>query len=131
MKKEQIKEIIFFLIFLYEEFFIVPAKKILSFLKGKLVYNKVLNFFSRNFFLLVIFIILTGIIAETNAFIGSFLILKGHVILGVFFYLLKLLMLIPVIDLFKRNKKIILKIKIFKILYFYYIKFEHLPIFKK
>ena len=81
--------------------------------------------------MLIIFIILTGIIAEINAFIGSFLILKGDVILGVFFYLLKLLMLIPVIDLFKRNKKIILKIKIFKILYFYYIKFEHLPIFQK
>ena len=132
MKKvKQIEKIVLFLIFFYEEFFVVPAKKILSFFKKILIYNKILDFFSKNFLLLIIFIVLIGFIAEINAFIGSFLILKKNFVLGIFFYSLKLLMLIPVIDLFKRNKKKILRIKVFKFLYFYYINFKHLPIFRK
>ena len=129
--KQIIKNILLFILFLYEELFIIPAKKILNYFRRISLYDKIIKLVSYNLITLIFFLFFLGFIAETSAMIGGFFLVKKHFILGISFYMIKIILLVPIVDVFKYNKKRLLKIKLIRILYFYYIKFENLKFFRK
>ena len=131
-KKLNIFEFILFtIIYLYEELFLIPAKKFLKIIKKIDIYNKILKFFSRNLILNFAFIIIMLIIAETSAIAAGYFFVHKYLFLGILFYSIKVLLFIPIVDLFKKNKKNLLKIKVIKIFYYYFLLFKRLPIFYK
>ncbi len=83
---------------------------------------------SNDFILLFSFVFIV-VLAETLATIGVFLAAKGFIVLGIFFYILKIIVYIPSIDIFKRNKERLLKYKIIQIGLFIYEKIENNPLF--
>ena len=83
---------------------------------------------SNDFVLLFSFVFIV-VLAESFATIGVFLIAKGFIILGIIFYVLKIIIYIPSIDIFKRNKERLLKYKIIQIGAFLYEKIENNPLF--
>ena len=83
---------------------------------------------SNDFILLFSFVFIV-FLAETSATIGVFLAAKGFVILGIIFYILKIIIYIPSIDIFKRNKNRLLKYKIIQFGVFLYEKIEKNPLF--
>ena len=129
--KEHLKTLIAFILYLYEELFLIPAKKLLKQIKKIVFYDKIIDFFAQNIYLNLLFILIVVGLAETSAITAGFFIVKGFVFIGVLFYLLKVILLIPVIDLFNRNKEELLKFKVIKVSYYYYLKFKRLEIWKK
>ncbi len=85
---------------------------------------------SNDFILLFSFVFIV-ILAETSATVGVFLFAKGFLISGIFFYILKIVIYIPSIDIFKRNKERLLKYKIIRFGAFLYEKIEKNPLFLK
>ncbi|GAX88280.1 conserved hypothetical protein [Lebetimonas natsushimae] len=69
------------------------------------------------------------ILAETSATFGVFLTAKGHIILGGLFYIFKIIIYIPSVDIFRRNKNRLMKYKIIQFGYFLYEKIEKNPVF--
>jgi uncharacterized membrane protein (DUF485 family) len=69
------------------------------------------------------------ILAETSATIGVFLAAKGFVITGSLFYILKIIIYIPSVDIFRRNQNRLMKYKIIQFGYFLYEKIEKNPLF--
>ena len=129
--KERIETIIVFLLYLYEELFLTPAKKLLKQIKKIIFYDKIIDFFAQNIYLNLLFVVFVAVLAESSATIASLFIIKGFIFIGILFYLVKVILFIPVIDLFNRNKKELLKFNIIRIPYYYYIKFKRLEIWKK
>ena len=70
--------------------------------------------------LLSSFLIIAGI-AETSATFAVFLSVRGFVKLGIFFYILKIVIYIPTVDIFKHNKKRLLKYRIIRTFYYWYL----------
>ncbi len=85
---------------------------------------------SNDFILLFSFVCIV-ILAETSATIGVFLAARGYVITGAVFYILKIIIYIPSIDIFRRNKKRLIKYKIIQIGLFIYEKIEKNPLFSE
>ena len=83
---------------------------------------------SNDFILLFSFVFIV-FLAETSATIGVFLAAKGFVVLGIIFYVLKIIIYIPSIDIFSRNKERLLKYKIIQFGVFLYEKIEKNPLF--
>ena len=134
MKIIQIKKILeylfFFLYFIFEEVVIKSAKKLLSFIKSFHFYEKIMRFVEEgNDFILLFSFVFIVAIAEISSTIGLFLIAKGFIVLGIIFYVLKIIIYIPSIDIFKRNKERLLKYKIIQIGVFLYEKIENNPLF--
>jgi len=82
-----------------------------------------------NDFILLFSFVFIVVMAEISASIGVFLAAKGYVLAGVVFYVLKIIIYIPSIDIFRRNKKRLLKYKIIQIGAFLYEKIENNPLF--
>ena len=83
---------------------------------------------SNDFILLVSFVSIV-FLAETSATIGVFFAAKGYMIIGTLFYILKIIIYIPSIDIFRRNKERLLKYKIIQFGVFLYKKIEKNPLF--
>jgi len=131
MLKEKLKLILAFSLFVYEEFFLVPAKKLLNKFKQVVFYDKIIDFFSKSIYLNFTFILVIGTLAESSALFAGYLIAHKLFVVGVLFYLLKIILFVPVIDLFKRNKTELLKFKIIRVPYYYYLLFKRLEIWQK
>ena len=132
--KQQIKKFLeylfFFLYFIFEEIVIKSAKRLLSFIKSFHFYEKIMRFVEEgNDFILLFSFVFIVVMAEISASIGVFLAAKGYVLTGMAFYVLKIIIYIPSIDIFKRNKERLLKYKIIQIGAFLYEKIENNPLF--
>ena len=125
-----IKYVFLFILFLYEELFLIPATKILNKIKTKINYQKIIEAISQNYFTMLLFLVISLILAEISAILAGFLIIKGYWIGGLL-YIVKILIFVPLVDIFKHNKKKLLKIKIIKTLYYYYLLFLRLDFIKK
>jgi hypothetical protein len=64
---------------------------------------------------------LIATIADICATFAIFLVAKGFVALGILFYILKIIIYIPAVDIFKRNKKRLLKYKIIRVVFYWYL----------
>jgi len=134
LKIKQIKKFLeylfFFLYFIFEEIVIKSAKKLLLFIKSFDLYEKIMLYIqeSNDFILLFSFVFIV-LLAEISSTLGLFLLAKGFLISGIFFYILKIVIYIPSIDIFKRNKNRLLKYKIIQIGLFIYEKIEKNPLF--
>ncbi len=117
-----IKYILFIIYFIFEEFVIKMAKRLLVFIRKFDIYEKFTNYINRSndFILLGSFLLIAGI-AEASATFAVFLSVKGFVKLGIFFYILKIVIYIPTVDIFKHNKKRLLKYRIIKTIYYWYL----------
>jgi len=117
-----IKYILFIIYFIFEEFVIKMAKRLLTFIRQFDIYGKFIDFINRSndLILLSSFLFIAGI-AETSATFAVFLSVRGFVKLGIFFYILKIIIYIPTVDIFKHNKKRLLKYRIIKTLYYWYL----------
>jgi hypothetical protein len=117
-----IKYILFIIYFIFEEFVIKVAKRLLAFIRKFKIYDKFIDLISQSndFFLLASFIILAGV-AESSATFAVFLTAKGFVVLGILFYIVKIIIFIPAIDIFKHNKKRLLKYTVIRTLYYWYL----------
>ncbi len=136
MKIKQIKKFLeylfFFFYFLFEEIVIKSAKKLLAFIKSFDLYEKIMLYIQKsNDFILLFSFIFIVLLAEISSTFGLFLLAKGLLIPGIFFYILKIVIYIPSIDIFKRNKDRLLKYKIIQFGVFLYEKIEQNPIFLK
>ena len=134
MKIKQIKKFLeyffFFLYFIFEEVVIKSAKRLLYFIKSFHFYEKIMSFIEEgNDFILLFSFVFIVVLAESFATIGVFLLAKGFIVLGIVFYVLKIIIYIPSIDIFRRNKERLLKYKIIQIGAFLYEKIENNPIF--
>jgi len=127
--KELLKKMLIFLFILYEEIFLYPAKKLLKLVSKYINYEKWIFRISQNFFYSLIFIIILTVIAELAAVFAGILILKG-IWLGSLLYFVKIVTFIPLVDLFKHNKKKLLKIEQIRIIYFYYLILQRLPLLR-
>ncbi len=83
----------------------------------------------HNDFILLSAFVFIVILAEITSTLALFLFTKGFLILGIFFYILKIIIYIPSIDIFRRNKERLLKYKIIKLGVFLYEKIENNPFF--
>jgi len=73
---------------------------------------------------------LIGAIAEASATFAVFLLAKDFIKLGILFYILKIIIYIPAVDIFKRNKKRLLKYKIIKVVFYWYLLIIKSEIYK-
>jgi len=117
-----IKYILFIIYFIFEEFVIKMAKRLLVFIRKFNIYEKFIDKInhSNDFILLSSFLIIAGI-AEASATFAVFLSVKGFVNLGIFFYILKIIIYIPTVDIFKHNKKRLLRYSIIRTLFYWYL----------
>lgn len=83
---------------------------------------------SNDLLLLSSFVFLI-LLAEFVSTFALFLFAKGFFLSGIFFYVLKIIIYIPGIDIFKRNKQRLLKYKIVKFGMLIYEKIENHPLF--
>ena len=83
---------------------------------------------SNDFILLFSFVFIV-LLAEIISTFALFLFAKGFIISGAFFYILKIIIYIPSIDIFRRNKERLLKYKIIQFGVFLYEKIEKNPLF--
>jgi len=131
-KLTKVIELLFgIIIYLYEEIFLYFAKKCLKYIKNFKIYENIILYFSKNIYLNLIFLILTLFIAESFAIFAGYLFVKKYYIIGLLFYGFKILLFIPIVELFEKNKQNLLKYKIIKIPYYYFLKIKKLPIFYK
>ncbi len=66
------------------------------------------------------FLLIAGI-AEVSATFAVLLGAKGFLKLGILFYILKIIIYIPAVDIFKQNKKRLTSYYIIKIVYYWYL----------
>lgn len=120
--KTLIKYILFIIYFIFEEFVIKMAKRLLIFIRKFNIYDKFIDIInhSNDFVLLGSFLIIAGI-AEASATFAVFLSVRGFVKLGIFFYILKIIIYIPTVDIFKHNKKRLLRYSIIRTIYYWYL----------
>ena len=117
-----IKYILFIIYFIFEEFVIKMAKRLLIFIRQFDIYSKFIDFINRSndLVLLSSFLLIAGI-AEASATFAVFLSVRGFVKLGIFFYILKIVIYIPTVDIFKHNKRRLLKYRIIRTFYYWYL----------
>jgi hypothetical protein len=107
---------------IFEQLVINIAKKLLLFIRRFNVYERFINYIcNSNDFVLLSSFLLIAIIADICATFAIFLVAKGLVVLGILFYILKILIYIPAVDIFKRNKKRLLKYKIIRVVFYWYL----------
>jgi len=117
-----IKYILFIIYFIFEEIIIKTAKRLLQFIRKFSFYDEFIEFITKsNDFILLISFLFIATLAETSATFAVFLMAKGFFVLGVVFYILKIIIYIPTIDIFKHNKKRLLKYRIIKTFYYWYL----------
>ncbi len=115
---------------MFEEVVIKSAKTLLNFIKSFHFYEKTMLYIEKsNDFILLFSFVFIITLAETISTIALFLLAKGFFISGIFFYVLKIIIYIPAIDIFKRNKQRLIKYKIVKFGIFIYEKIEKHPLF--
>ena len=117
-----IQYILFVIYFIFEEIVIKSAKKLLQFIRKFNFYDEFIAFVTKsNDFVLLTSFLFIATLAETSATFAVFLTAKGFVALGIFFYMLKIIIYIPTIDIFKHNKKRLLKYYVIKTFYYWYL----------
>jgi len=126
-----IKYILFIVYFIFEEFVIKIAKRLLKVIRKFNIYDRFIDIISRSndFVLLSSFLIIAGI-AEASATFAVFLSVRGFVYLGIFFYILKIIIFIPTVDIFKHNKKRLLRYSIIRTLFYWYLIIKSSQIYR-
>ena len=114
--------VVFVIYYIFEEFVIRIAKRWLYFIKKIRIYESFISFVnsSSNTTLLSSFFII-ALLAEASAIFAGYLMVHGFALLGAGFYLLKIMIFIPAVDIFKHNKKRLLAYSTIKYLYSCYI----------
>jgi len=114
--------VVFVIYYIFEEFVIRIAKRWLYFIKKIRIYESFISFVnsSSNTTLLSSFFII-ALLAEASAIFAGYLMVHGFALLGAGFYLLKIMIFIPAVDIFKHNKKRLLAYSAIKYLYSCYI----------
>jgi hypothetical protein len=114
--------IVFVIYYIFEEFVIRIAKRWLYFIKKIRIYESFISYInsSGNTTLLSSFFII-ALLAEASAIFAGYLMVHGFALLGVGFYILKILIFIPAVDIFKHNKRRLLSYSMIKYLYSCYI----------
>jgi len=126
-----LKYLLFFIYLIFEQLVINIAKKLLSFIRKFNIYEKFINYICQsNDFVLMSSFLLIGAIAEASATFAVFLLAKDFVKLGILFYILKIIIYIPAVDIFKRNKKRLLKYKIIRVVFYWYLLIIKSEIYK-
>jgi len=117
-----LKYILFFIYLVFEQLVINIAKKLLLFIRKFNVYERFINYIcNANDFILLSSFLLIAAIAEISATFAVFLGAKGFIKLGFLFYILKIIIYIPTVDIFKHNKKRLLKYKIIRVVFYWYL----------
>ncbi len=113
---------IFVIYYIFEEFVIRVAKKWLYFIKKIRIYESFMDYInsSGDTILLSSFFII-ALLAEASAIFAGYLMVHGFALFGAGFYLLKIMIFIPAVDIFQHNKKRLLAYSLIRYLYSCYI----------
>ena len=126
-----LKYLLFFVYLIFEQLVINIAKKLLNFIRKFNVYERFITYICQNNdFILMSSFLLIGVIAEASATLAVFLLAKNFVKLGILFYILKIIIYIPAVDIFKRNKKRLLRYKIIRVVFYWYLLIIKSKIYK-
>jgi len=114
--------IVFIIYYIFEEFVINIAKKSLSFIQRFRIYESFIEYINRSSDAMLLFsFFVIALLAEASAIFAGYLTVHGFVALGIGFYILKIVIFIPTVDIFKHNKKRLLKYSAIRTAYYWYI----------